>query len=62
LAYQQSGRQAENEINRYHRIQDEAGCHRDINGFYPVYRWLQAMANAEVVDVEVNRKFDEGEI
>ena len=47
-----SGKLAEYERERYHRIQDEAGCHSKIGTFYPAYRFLKALENAEIVEVK----------
>jgi len=37
----------------YHRIQDEAGCHRTVQDFYPAFRFLKALENAGVVEIKV---------
>lgn len=37
--------------NRYHGIQDGAGCHMCIADFYPAYCFLQALVSAKVVEV-----------
>lgn len=34
-----------------HRIQDEAGCHRNIETFYPLFTFLKALEEAEVVEI-----------
>lgn len=36
---------------RYHRIQDEAGCHRHITSFYGGFRFVESLSNAEVVNI-----------
>lgn len=46
LAYQ-----CKYERERYHRIQDKAGCYSDIRDFYPGYRILKALETAEVVEI-----------
>lgn len=40
-------------VERYHRIQDEAGCHRSMEDFYPAYRFLKALETAEVVEIKL---------
>lgn len=40
------------ERNYYHKIQDEAGCHMRPRDFYPGYRVLKALQDAEVVRVK----------
>ena len=39
------------ERERYHRIQEEAGCHQKLRDFYQGYRIIKALANAEMVEV-----------
>lgn len=46
------GYYADLERERYHRIQDEAGCHWGVRSFYPAYRFLKALENAEIVEVK----------
>lgn len=36
---------------RYHKIQDEAGCHMRVQDFCPGYRLIQSLTNAEVVKI-----------
>ncbi len=51
--YTTSGRRAESNKNWYHRIQDEAGYHRDPRLWYPGYRFLKALQeNPEVVEIK----------
>ena len=38
---------------RYHRLQDEYGCHRGIEDWYPAARLLKALETAEIVEVKV---------
>ena len=45
------GSRADYKRERYHRIQEEAGCYWDIQDFYPAYRLLKALEDAEVVEV-----------
>ena len=47
-----SGQAAICNRERYHAIQDEAGCHRSIQDFYPAYRLLKALEHAEVVEIK----------
>ena len=42
---------ANNEKERYHRIQDEAGFHSEIRDFYPGFGLLKALENAEVIEI-----------
>jgi len=37
---------------KYHRVQDEAGCHARID-WYPGYRIIKALETAEVVEIKV---------
>ena len=39
------------ERNRYHRIQEEAGCHLKLRNFYPGYRLIRDLLVAEVVEI-----------
>ncbi len=39
------------QMERYYRIQDEAGYHTKINTFYPGFRILRALANAPMVEI-----------
>ena len=38
---------------RYYRLQDEYGCHSDIVDWYPGYRIIKALENAEVVEIKL---------
>ena len=49
--YAKHGGQATYEVGNYHRIQEEAGCHWDVPIFYPAYRFIKALENAEVVEI-----------
>jgi len=46
-----SGELARRERERYHRIQEEAGCHLKPRDFYPGYCVLKALEIAEVVEI-----------
>ena len=35
---------------RYHKIQEEAGCHMKVRVFYPAYRIIKALETAQVVE------------
>jgi len=37
--------------DRYHKLQDEAGCHKSISTFYTGYRLLQSLTDAEVIEI-----------
>ena len=39
------------DMERHYRIQNEAGCHAHPNTFYPGYRFINALTNAEVVEI-----------
>ena len=36
---------------RYKEIQDEAGCHMEVRIFYPGFRLLKALTEAEVIEI-----------
>ena len=38
---------------RYHGIQGEASCHSPIDDFYPAYRMIKALQEAETVEIRV---------
>lgn len=38
-------------MERYYRIQDEAGCHFKVESFYPAYRFIKSLETAEVVEI-----------
>ena len=38
-------------LERYHRIQEETGCHSDPRDFYPGYCIIKALAEAEIVEI-----------
>lgn len=46
-------REAKYNKERYHRIQEEAGCHMRVQDFYPGFRLLKALQTAEVVEIKV---------
>lgn len=50
--YIQSGRKAKTGREWYHRIQEEAGCHMRVNDFYPGFRLLKALMEAEIVEIK----------
>ena len=37
----------------YHRRQDEFGCHNEVEDFYPAYRMIKALQEAETVEIRV---------
>ena len=37
--------------NWYHSVQDEAGCHIHTRDFYPAYRLIESLKNAEIVEI-----------
>ena len=49
--YARHGGWAAYQRERYHRKQEEAGCHKGVRDFYPVFLFLQSLADAEVVEV-----------
>lgn len=38
-------------MERYYKIQNEASCHSSANAFYPAYRFIKALVDAEVVEI-----------
>ena len=48
-----SGKKAKWHRERYHQIQDEAGCHYAPESFYPAYRFLKGIEAAQVVEIKL---------
>lgn len=44
-------RTLEYERERRHGIQERAGCHLETSTFYPGYRLLQSLGEAEVIEI-----------
>ena len=44
-------RSPEYQRERYHRTQDEAGCHSHTAIFYPAIRLIRSLEGAEVVEI-----------
>ena len=42
---------AEYQRERYHRLQDTAGCHSSIRIFYPGLKLIEALKEAEVIEI-----------
>jgi len=46
-----SGESAKWHRERYHEIQEEAGCYHCPDTFYPAYRFIKALETAEIVEI-----------
>ena len=42
---------ANNERERYHRIQDNVGCYSNIREFFPGYKLIESLETAEVIEI-----------
>jgi hypothetical protein len=49
--YARHGGKRAYDMGRYYRIQSEAGCHSHIDSFYPAYRFIKSLENAEVIEI-----------
>jgi len=52
--YIESGRSAEVQRERYHYLQDYYGCHHAVRDWLPAYRFIEALQDAEVVEIKTN--------
>jgi len=48
---QYEAKRREYQMERDHRIQNEAGCHSEVRSFYPAYRFVKSLVTAPVVEI-----------